>query len=99
MRTSREPFKPEIPKSNYAVVGLYFYPNSVVQVANSIKPSEIAEGIQLHNPWDYFAHNVKVDSTRFSEVDSLIFPLLAFLVMCIIYQSVKIIKYVNSYEG
>ncbi|GAA0737219.1 hypothetical protein [Gaetbulibacter jejuensis] len=29
---------------------------------------------------------------------SLIFPLLAFLVMCIIYQSVKIIKYVNSYE-
>ena len=31
--------KPEHPKSNYAVVGLYFYPNSVVDVAKSIKPS------------------------------------------------------------
>ena len=31
--------KPQNPKSNYAVVGLYFYPNSVVQVAQTIKPS------------------------------------------------------------
>lgn len=31
--------KPMAPKSNYAVVGLYFYPNSVVQVAKSIRPS------------------------------------------------------------
>ena len=31
--------KPKNPKSNYAVVGLYFYPNKVVQVAKSIKPS------------------------------------------------------------
>ena len=31
--------KPQTPKSNYAVVGLYFYPNSVVQVAQTIKPS------------------------------------------------------------
>lgn len=35
--------KPSSPKSNYAVVGLYFYPNSVIQVAKSIKPSHRGE--------------------------------------------------------
>src|SRR5690606_1811912 len=35
--------KPKVPKSNYAIVGLYFYPNSVIDYAKQVEPSERGE--------------------------------------------------------
>lgn len=44
-------------------------------IQNSVKPKDIAERVSLHNPWDYFAHNIKVDHERCNEVDGLTFPM------------------------
>lgn len=44
-------------------------------IQNDIKLAEIAARIQLHNPWDYFNHNVKVTDDSFNEIDTLQFPI------------------------
>lgn len=53
--------KPKEPKSNYAVVGLYFYPNKVVDVAHKIKPSARGEyEITTVNEWFLNESELKV---------------------------------------
>ncbi len=55
--------KPEHPKSNYAVVGLYFYPNKVVDVASKIKPSARGEyEITTVNQWFLKDKKLKVQT-------------------------------------
>tara|TARA_B110000238_G_C16113317_1_gene433707 strand:+ start:313 stop:1185 length:873 start_codon:yes stop_codon:yes gene_type:complete len=65
--------KPKSPKSNYAVVGLYFYPNDVINISKSIKPSERGE-LEISSVNEVYLErkdiNVKIMGRGFTWLDT-----------------------------
>lgn len=43
-------------------------------ILGAIKPVDLISSIDIHNPWDFFSHNIKQDDNRFSDVDELKAP-------------------------
>ncbi|MDE5857510.1 MAG: glucose-1-phosphate thymidylyltransferase RfbA [Muribaculaceae bacterium] len=58
--------KPQNPKSNYAVTGLYFYPNEVVEIASNIKPSARGE-LEITTVNEEFLHRDRLKLIKFPD--------------------------------
>ena len=56
--------KPDSPKSNFAIVGLYFYPNSVINIAQNVKPSNRGE-LEITSVNEAFLNQNKLNLQRF----------------------------------